>query len=163
MTTVMKYLAILLISTGLFISCKKSKIPEKITNVPLIENPSISTNVVHFNDTAQQLYISFRVFDLDKNIGKEATDEAVFIDEYRSDSIYRKHTLGFPALDPAILNKDYLEALVTVNLPAFAFTPRTDSIHLATRRDTFYLKYWVMDEDSNVSNVITTDLIYIED
>lgn len=163
MTKWIKYTAILLFSFGLFSACKKEVVSDEITESPLIKDFSPNRSVLNFSDEEQKLYLTFRVFDLDKDLGITESDTNIVIEEMRSDTLYRRHRLGFPLLDLNILKKDYLEALVSINLPSYAFTPRTDSLHIAERKDTFYIRMFIIDDAGHKSNVVSTRQIYIRD
>lgn len=158
-----KYIyAILIISLFYFQSCEKKRLKEGVTDIPLIEQEGIPNNILHFTDTSSKLLITFRVFDKDKDIGKSYSDTGIFLNEYRSDTLYREHKLGMPQLAPEVIDDTYLEAIVTMDLPGVVFTPRNDSIHIRSRKDTFYIEYWVKDEAGNQSNILTTNNFYIE-
>lgn len=145
-----------------FIACNKD---DKTTypDIPEITFSHLSNNVINFSDTASFVDVNFSLIDGDKDIGVSLIDTAIKIDEYRSDTLYRQYQIGMPLIPSDYLTKKYLDAKVRFILPGVAFTPRLDQVHINSRRDTFYLKFWVTDEAGNKSNIEQTPPIYIQE
>ncbi|MBX9448468.1 MAG: hypothetical protein KL787_01560 [Taibaiella sp.] len=160
----MRKLLIIIIIPAMFIACNKGgNVPPGVTNVPLLTDLSVSSDEFHFMDTAGKVLVNFTIWDKDKDFGSEMRDTSVVVQDIRSGEVYRTLVLPMPEIPRDILDKDYLQANVTIPLKSVLFTPRSDTLHTRERKDTLTLNIWVIDEAGHQSNILNTDTFYISD
>ncbi len=158
----MRKLIIIIFSLLLFVACSRNdQLPPGVTEIPLITDFHASNDTFHFKDTTDIVYFNFTIWDADKDFGNEPDDSTIILQDYRSGNLYLTYLLPLPTIPREVLKKNYLEAKITLLLKGVLFTPRGDSLHIATRKDTAVFKLFVQDEARNISNVLETDTFYI--
>jgi len=143
-------------------SCVKKK-EKNYPDEPQIYYEGINNDVVHFFDSASSVGIRFRFTDGDGNLANIEGDSAIYIADYRSDTLYASYSYPMPVIPPELRSGKALEGRVTVTLTQNYFLPRFDSLHVEARKDTLVLKLYIEDEAGNKSNEIETGTIYIEE
>lgn len=157
-----KLIIILIISPLLFAACNRnSQLPPGVTEIPLITDFKASGDTFHFIDTNDIVYFNFTIWDSDKDFGNGTNDSAIILQDFRSGELYQTFLLPLPKIPREVIKENYLEARITLPLKSVIFTPRADSLHIATRKDTATFKICVQDEAKNISNVIETGTFYI--
>lgn len=158
----MRKLIIIIISLLLFVACNRnSQLPPGVTEIPLVTGFHASNDTFHFKDTTDIVYFNFTIWDADKDFGNETSDSAIILQDFRSGELYQTFVLPLPTIPREVLKKNYLEARVTLPLKSVIFTPRADSLHIATRKDTATFKLFVQDEGKHISEVVEAGTFYI--
>ncbi len=149
----------ILLLVGMY-SCKKETNPN-FPNEPQIYYNSISQRTVDFFDTNTRVIINCGFNDGDGNIGTTG-DSTITLLDYRSDTLFRMYKFNFPVIPKDYRKNVWLQGTFTVQLNSnLYFTPRLDSVHLQSKKDTIVYKIFIQDEAGNVSDTVSTDSVYV--
>lgn len=145
----------------LFAACEKQ--PDQYPDEPQIYYKNTKPRSIKIGDTAI-VRIVFGFTDGDGNIGWDESKNAIFAyDVFHIQDTTRRHdTLAFPfpyVPDNLRPRKGGLSGDAYVNLGSQFFT--LDSLHLVLGADTVVYKIYIKDDAGNVSNIITTDSIFV--
>ena len=141
-----------------FASCTKKEDKKKFSDTPNLEFINVSDTSISYNDTGKWV-CRLRFTDGDGNIGTDPTEAEMLIQirDSRKDQAY---PYPFPFIPGSDRNHKYLEGMLDIVLSKKAFfLPRYDSAHMT--HDTFHYEIYMLDTDSNVSNLIITPTLYV--
>lgn len=144
------------------ISCKRDKTDYPIP--PQIYNQSTNPHKIKVTDPTSSIKIKFSFKDGNQNIANNPneTDSTIFIKDSRDTSAEDfSYVYPMPFIPKNLRPKNGIQGTVTLNLSNAYFSPK-DSLHFALGKDTMYWSIYIMDNDSNISNTIKSDTIYID-
>lgn len=129
---------------------------------PRIYYLGLNNRVISFADSASRLKIYIKLEDGDGDIARK-DEESIYISQFRSDTVYDKKVYNLPIIEQELRQGDWLEGEFTIDFPPGTLVPRSDSFHMAVRKDTAYFQVYIKDEAGHLSNTITTDVVYIQE
>lgn len=146
----------------LFASCEKQ--PDQFPDEPQIYYKNTTPRTINILDTAGAVKIGFEFTDGDGDIGRDQTESEYAIFVYNpSDTTRERDTLPFPfpyIADNLRPSKGGLSGDVTLNMTRAFFS--LDSLHVALGGDTVIFNIFIKDQKGHVSNIITTDSIFVK-
>lgn len=144
----------------LFAACEKQ--PDQYPDEPQIYYKNTTPRTISIQDTAALVKIGFEFTDGDGNIGWDEARAAIFVYNLR-DTTKERDTLPFPfplIEDGMRPRKGGLTGDVTLNMGRQFFS--LDSTHVSLGGDTVIFNIFIKDEAGNMSNIITTDSIFVK-
>ncbi|MFT4060789.1 MAG: hypothetical protein QM642_00370 [Edaphocola sp.] len=158
-TKILSAISIMLLLVAAYACTKK---PHEYPDEPEISLYWVDPLSISLKDTSAKVHITFKFTDGDGNIAWEESKQAIFLKSSKdTSSADYTYSYPFPVVSAAQRpSEGGLEGFATVNLGKEYF-PITDSLHIALGQDTFQYRIYVMDDDSNKSNVINTGNIYV--